>query len=67
MARKYEHEAKERLRRMNIVVAGLETSNSRKQQSSAVGGPEVEDAWYEDSGSIPPATDQAAEVDVGET
>ena len=64
VARKYEQEAKERLRRMNVVVAGLEVSSSRKQPSGGVGGPELEEAWYEDGGNIPLATDQATEVDI---
>lgn len=47
VARKYEQEAKERLRRMNIIAAGLEVSGVKKQPGGA-GGHEVEEAWYED-------------------
>ncbi|KAL6864309.1 putative COP9 signalosome subunit 1 [Trichoderma novae-zelandiae] len=67
VARKYEQEAKERLRRMNIVVSGLETSSSRKQPSGGGGGPEFEEAWYEEGGNLPLTTDQAAEVDLQES
>lgn len=49
VARKYEQEAKERLRRMNIIVAGLEVSGAKKQPAGGVGGPELDEAWYEEN------------------
>ncbi|KAM0253391.1 hypothetical protein ACHAQJ_007286 [Trichoderma viride] len=52
VARKYEQEAKERLRRMNIIAAGLEVVGLKKQQSGGVGGPEPDEAWYEDNSRI---------------
>lgn len=39
VARKYEHEAKERLRRINLVAAGLEVNNPKKLA-------EVETTWF---------------------
>lgn len=57
VARKYEQEAKERLRRVNLIVAGLEVSGAKKQPGApvggGVGGPEVEEAWYEDITQLP--------------
>lgn len=47
VARKYEQEAKERLRRMNIIAAGLEVIGVKKPQSGGVGGAEPDEAWFE--------------------
>ncbi|KAL7789797.1 PCI domain-containing protein [Trichoderma ceciliae] len=50
VARKYEQEAKERLRRMNIIAAGLEVSGGVKKQSTGgVGAPELDEAWYDEN------------------
>lgn len=43
-AHKYEQEAKERLRRMNIIAAGLEVVGGRKPTGSR----QVDETWYED-------------------
>lgn len=40
VARKYEEEAKERLRRINLVAAGLEVTNPKKQAG-------FDDAWFD--------------------
>ncbi|KAL7957731.1 PCI domain-containing protein [Trichoderma compactum] len=64
VARKYEQEAKERLRRVNLIVAGLEVGGGKKQPGGGVGGgvgqPEVDEAWYEDITQLP---SQGAERD----
>ncbi|RFU76853.1 cop9 signalosome subunit 1 [Trichoderma arundinaceum] len=49
VARKYEQEAKERLRRMNIIAAGLDISGAKKPSAGVVGAPEFDEAWYEES------------------
>ncbi|GFP58939.1 hypothetical protein ACSS6W_008293 [Trichoderma asperelloides] len=49
VARKYELEAKERLRRMNIIAAGLEVIGVKKPQTGGVGGPEPDEAWFEEN------------------
>lgn len=40
VAQKYEEDAMERLRRINIVAAGLEVTNPKKQ-------PGLDDAWFD--------------------
>lgn len=49
VARKYELEAKERLRRMNIIGAGLEVIGVKKPLTGGVGGAEPEEAWFEEN------------------
>lgn len=38
VARKYEHEAKERLRRINVIASGLEVTRGKRQ---------TDEHWYE--------------------
>lgn len=49
VARKYEEEAKERLRRMNIMAAGLEVTSGKK--AAGLARQNVDEVWYEDPGS----------------
>ncbi|KAK5997465.1 COP9 signalosome complex subunit 1 [Cladobotryum mycophilum] len=49
IARRYEQEAKERLRRMNIIAAGLEVAGAKKNAASTAGGSTLEEAWFEGS------------------
>ena len=42
VAHKYEQEAKEKLRRMNIMAAGLEVAGAKKPQAAS-------EVWYEDT------------------
>jgi len=48
VARHYEKEAKERLRRISLAVAGLDSINAKKSTSGALAGPGVDEAWYDE-------------------
>ena len=48
VAQKYEQEAKERLRRMNIIAAGLEVVGNKKPGG---GRQTVDEIWYEEPGN----------------
>lgn len=50
VARKYEQEAKERLRRMSIIAAGLEVPASRRQMAGEAAA--IDETWYEDPRNI---------------
>ncbi len=47
VAQRYEQEAKERLRRINIVAAGLETVGTKKPNRLDSSG--IDEAWYDDA------------------
>lgn len=51
VARQYEQEAKERLRRMSLMAAGLEVAGHKKQ-----GARVIDEVWYEDK-SLPSGSD----------
>ncbi|KAK6719808.1 hypothetical protein SNK05_002932 [Fusarium graminearum] len=48
VSRQYEQEAKDRLRRMNIIAAGLEIVGKR-QQHSGQAGRGIDEQWYDDA------------------
>ncbi|KAF4449847.1 cop9 signalosome complex subunit 1 [Fusarium austroafricanum] len=48
VARQYEQEAKERLRRMSIIAAGLEVVGKRQPHSGHIGR-EINEHWYDDA------------------
>ena len=52
VAQRYEKDAKERLRRMGIVAAGLEVSGNKKSLPGMGAHSVAEDTWYEDSGNL---------------
>lgn len=60
VAQKYEKEAKERLRRMGIVAAGLEVSGKKKSMQGFGGQPAADGTWYDESGEL--STDGGMEI-----
>ncbi|KAF7542833.1 hypothetical protein G7Z17_g11237 [Cylindrodendrum hubeiense] len=52
VARQYEQEAKERLRRMSLMAAGLEVAGSKKQHGGQ-GRAGIDEAWYDDAKALP--------------
>jgi COP9 signalosome complex subunit 1 len=48
VSRQYEQEAKDRLRRMNIIAAGLEVVGKRQQHAGPVGRG-IDEQWYDDA------------------
>ncbi|KAG5930125.1 hypothetical protein E4U42_002861 [Claviceps africana] len=53
VARQYEKEAKERLRRISLAVAGLDSINAPKSTPGALVGPGVDESWYEEERDTP--------------
>ncbi|KAI9147963.1 COP9 signalosome complex subunit 1 [Paramyrothecium foliicola] len=52
VSQRYEHEAKERLRRISIVAAGLEVAGTKKAAGFGAGGMQaLDEAWYDDNRS----------------
>jgi COP9 signalosome complex subunit 1 len=50
VAQRYEYEAKERLRRISIIAAGLEVPGSKKQTGFGTGGMQaIDEAWYDEN------------------
>ncbi|KAK7402633.1 hypothetical protein QQX98_011613 [Neonectria punicea] len=52
VARHYEQEAKERLRRMSLMAAGLEVAGNKKQHGGQGPRPGIDEAWYDDVKSL---------------
>lgn len=52
IAHKYEQDAKERLRRMNIISAGLDAAGSKKQVPGPTGAASMDEAWYEENKNL---------------
>jgi COP9 signalosome complex subunit 1 len=48
VSRQYEQEAKDKLRRMNIIAAGLEVVGKRQPHSGAAGRG-IDEQWYDDA------------------
>lgn len=51
VARSYEQEAKERLRRINLMAAGLEVVGSRKLPPEQAPTVSLDEAWYDEGGT----------------
>lgn len=51
VARRYEKEAKERLRRISLVAAGLDSFNAKSSTLGAIPGPGANDAWCDEKGN----------------
>ncbi|PNY23061.1 COP9 signalosome complex subunit 1 [Tolypocladium capitatum] len=49
VARKYEHNAKERLRRISLVAAGLEVVGAKKPGADHVPGLSTDELWYDEN------------------
>ncbi|QPG95676.1 hypothetical protein C2857_001643 [Epichloe festucae Fl1] len=49
VARRYEKEAKERLRHMSLAVAGLDSVNAKRSTSGPTPGSGLDEAWYEEN------------------
>lgn len=60
VAQRYEKEAKERLRRMGIVAAGLEVSGNKKNMQGFGAQSTADDGWYDESGDL--STDGGIEI-----
>lgn len=52
VARKYEQDAKERLRRISLVAAGLEVVGAKKQAADHVTGLSTDELWYDENRSL---------------
>ncbi|KFA65400.1 hypothetical protein S40285_00492 [Stachybotrys chlorohalonatus IBT 40285] len=63
VARAYEKEAKERLRRISIIAAGLDIPATKKQNYTTAGSQEADEAWYGDEGNWPAATQHTTEAE----
>lgn len=53
VARQYEQEAKERLRRISLVAASLEIVGVNRKQGTGLG---ADESWYEDGANLVPAS-----------
>ncbi|KND91499.1 COP9 signalosome complex subunit 1 [Tolypocladium ophioglossoides CBS 100239] len=52
VARKYEQDAKERLRRISLVAAGLEVVGAKKQSADHVPGLSTDELWYDENRTL---------------